>query len=155
MPLDPQIAHFLAETAASPAPASLFEMRAAAVAGLLALQGESEASGGVRDGRVTADDGHQIAIRAYWPTGVAMGKPMPAMLYAHGGGWCLGSLALYDQPCQALANATGRLILSVDYRLAPEYPYPRPLEDLYQALCGVVERADEWGIRCLADRCRG
>jgi len=38
------------------------------------------------------------------------------------------------------------VILSVDYRLAPEYPYPRPLEDVYQALCGVVERADEWGV---------
>ncbi|CAI0833550.1 alpha/beta hydrolase [Serratia quinivorans] len=146
MPLDPQIVHFLAETAGAAAPASLFEMRAAAEAGLLALQGESELSGGVRDGQVTADDGHQIAIRAYWPVGAAMGKPMPAMLYAHGGGWCLGSLALYDRPCQALANATGRLILSVDYRLAPEHSYPRPLEDVYQALCGVVDRADEWGI---------
>ncbi|CAI0929072.1 alpha/beta hydrolase [Serratia quinivorans] len=146
MPLDSQIARFLAETAGAAAPASLFEMRAAAEGGLLALQGESEPSGGVRDGGVTADDGHQIAIRAYWPAGVAMGKPMPAMLYAHGGGWCLGSLALYDRPCQALANATGRLILSVDYRLAPEHPYPRPLKDVYQALCGVVDRADEWGI---------
>ncbi|CAI1497057.1 Lipase 2 [Serratia quinivorans] len=146
MPLDSQIARFLAETAAVAAPASLFEMRAAAEAGLLALQGESEPSGGVRDGRIIANDGRQIAIRAYWPSGVPRGKPMPAMLYAHGGGWCLGSLALYDRPCQALANATGRLILSVDYRLAPEHPFPAPLEDLYLALCGVVERADEWGI---------
>ncbi|MBH2810664.1 alpha/beta hydrolase [Serratia liquefaciens] len=146
MPLDPQIARFLAEAAQAPAPASLSEMRDVAQAGLLALQGEAEASGGVRDGWVTADDGRAIAIRAYTPGGATPGEPLPAMLYAHGGGWCLGSLALYDRPCQALANATERVILSVDYRLAPEYPYPRPLEDVYQALCGVVERADEWGV---------
>ena len=68
------------------------------------------------------------------------------MLFAHGGGWCLGSLALYDRPCQALANATGRVILSVDYRLAPEYPFPQPLEDVYQALCWVAQQAPQLGI---------
>lgn len=67
------------------------------------------------------------------------------MLFAHGGGWCLGSLALYDRPCQALANATGRVILSVDYRLAPEYPFPQPLEDVYQALCWVAQQAPQLG----------
>lgn len=70
----------------------------------------------------------------------------PAMLFAHGGGWCLGSLALYDRPCQALANATGRVILSVDYRLAPEYPFPQPLEDVYQALCWVAQQAPQLRI---------
>lgn len=68
------------------------------------------------------------------------------MLFAHGGGWCLGSLALYDRPCQALANATGRVILSVDYRLAPEYPFPQPLEDVYRALCWVAQQAPQLGI---------
>ncbi|QUY50757.1 alpha/beta hydrolase [Serratia plymuthica] len=145
MPLDTQIARFLADTAGAAAPASLAEMRAAAEAGLLQLQGEAEAGGGVRDFTVTANDGHEIAIRAYLPLGAGEG-PLPAMLYAHGGGWCLGSLALYDRPCQALANATGRLILSVDYRLAPEHPFPRPLEDFYQALCAVAEQADALGI---------
>ncbi|VEI19574.1 Lipase 2 [Serratia plymuthica] len=145
MPLDTQIARFLADTAGAAAPGSLAEMRAAAEAGLLQLQGEAEASGGVWDFTVTANDGHEIAIRGYLPLSAEDG-PLPAMLYAHGGGWCLGSLALYDRPCQALANATGRLILSVDYRLAPEHPFPRPLEDFYQALCAVVERADELGI---------
>lgn len=146
MPLNPQIAHFLADAAQATAPESLSEMRAAAENGLLQLQGEPEASGGIKNGWVTASDGHNIAIRAYTPLGVDAGAPISAMLYAHGGGWCLGSLALYDQPCQALANATGRMILSVDYRLAPEHPYPRPLDDVYQALCGVIEQADAWGF---------
>ncbi|CAI0830907.1 Lipase 2 [Serratia grimesii] len=146
MPLNPQIAHFLSVAAQAAAPESLSEMRAAAESGLLHLQGEAEASGGIKNGWVTASDGHDIAIRAYTPLGVDTGESIPAMLYAHGGGWCLGSLTLYDRPCQALANATGRMILSVDYRLAPEYPYPRPLDDVYQALCGVIEQADEWGF---------
>lgn len=58
MPLDTQIARFLADTAGAAAPGSLAEMRAAAEAGLLQLQGEAEASGGVRDFTVTANDGH-------------------------------------------------------------------------------------------------
>ncbi len=72
--------------------------------------------------------------------------PLPAMVFAHGGGWCLGSLDVYDGPCRALANATGRVILSVDYRLAPEYPFPTPLHDVYQVLCWASEQAAQIGI---------
>ncbi|OKB65389.1 esterase, partial [Serratia marcescens] len=151
MPLDERIAAFLTASAATPPPAtpppaSLAEMRAATEAGLRQLQGEAELSGGVRDCTVVAADGHRIALRAYHPAGENRATAQPAMLFAHGGGWCLGSLALYDRPCQALANATGRVILSVDYRLAPEYPFPQPLEDVYQALCWVAQQAPQLGI---------
>ena len=128
------------------APASLAEMRAATETGLRRLQGEAEPSGGVRDYTVIAADGYRIALRAYLPARENCAAAQPAMLFAHGGGWCLGSLALYDRPCQALANATGRVILSVDYRLAPEYPFPQPLEDVYQALCWVAQQAPQLGI---------
>jgi len=140
MPLDPHIADFLAASsqADAPPPATLAEMRAATEAGLLQLQGEMETSDGYKDYVATADDGHGIALRVYMPAGVSTETARPAMLFAHGGGWCLGSLALYDRPCQALANATGRIIVSVDYRLAPEHPFPRPLEDVYQgAMLGL------------------
>ena len=126
MPLDERIAAFLTASADVPPPASLAAMRAATETGLRQLQGEAEPSGGVRDHTVVAADGHRIALRAYLPAGENGTTAQPAMLFAHGGGWCLGSLALYDRPCQALANATGRVILSVDYRLAPEYPFPQP-----------------------------
>ncbi|CAI0787864.1 alpha/beta hydrolase [Serratia entomophila] len=145
MPLDAQIARLLAQTAGDAAPASLAALRANTDIGLRALQGEMPASGGVRDWEAIADDGYRIRIRAYSPVGAA-GGAQPAMLFAHGGGWCLGSLALYDQPCQALANAAGRVVLSVDYRLAPEHPFPRPLEDVYQALCWAAEQAAPLGI---------
>ncbi|CVH23306.1 Lipase 2 [Serratia marcescens] len=121
-------------------------MRAAAETGLRQLQGEAEPSGGVRDFTVVAADGYRIALRAYLPAGENRAAAQPAMLFAHGGGWCLGSLALYDRPCQALANATCRVILSVDYRLAPESPFPQPLEDVYRALCWVAQQAPQLGI---------
>lgn len=146
MPLDERIAAFLTASAAVPPPASLAAMRAATETGLRQLQGEAEPSGGVRDHTVVTADGHRMALRAYLPAGENGANAQPAMLFAHGGGWCLGSLALYDRPCQALANATGRVILSVDYRLAPEYPFPQPLEDVYQALCWVAQRAPQLGI---------
>ncbi|HAT2905122.1 TPA: alpha/beta hydrolase [Serratia marcescens] len=146
MPLDDRIAAFLTASADAPPPASLEEMRAAAETGLRQLQGEAEPSGGVRDFTVVAADGYRIALRAYLPAGENRAAAQPAMLFAHGGGWCLGSLALYDRPCQALANATGRVILSVDYRLAPEYPFPQPLEDVYRALCWVAQQAPQLGI---------
>jgi len=146
MPLDERIAAFLTASADAPPPASLAEMRAAAETGLRQLQGEAEPSGGVRDFTVVAADGYRIALRAYLPAGENRAAAQPAMLFAHGGGWCLGSLALYDRPCQALANATGRVILSVDYRLAPEYPFPQPLEDVYRALCWVAQQAPQLGI---------
>ncbi|MDQ7101815.1 MULTISPECIES: alpha/beta hydrolase [unclassified Serratia (in: enterobacteria)] len=146
MPLDERIAAFLTASADAPPPASLAEMRAATETGLRQLQGEAEPSGGVRDFTVVAADGYRIALRAYLPARENRAAAQPAMLFAHGGGWCLGSLALYDRPCQALANATGRVILSVDYRLAPEYPFPQPLEDVYRVLCWVAQQAPQLGI---------
>ncbi|EOT1927728.1 alpha/beta hydrolase [Serratia marcescens] len=146
MPLDERIAAFLTASTDAPPPASLAEMRAATETGLRQLQGEAEPSGGVRDFTVVAADGYRIALRAYLPAGENRAAAQPAMLFAHGGGWCLGSLALYDRPCQALANATGRVILSVDYRLAPEYPFPQPLEDVYRVLCWVAQQAPQLGI---------
>ena len=68
------------------------------------------------------------------------------MVFAHAGGWCLVSLNTYDNPCRALANATGCVVFSAGYRLAPEHPYPLPLEDFYKALCWVVDHADRFEI---------
>jgi acetyl esterase len=58
----------------------------------------------------------------------------PVVLYAHGGGWVLGGLDTHDGLCRHLAAASGWAVLSVDYRLAPEHPYPAALDDLARAL---------------------
>ena len=137
MSLDPDIAHFLGTLppGAVVAGMSLQEIRAASEEALPLLQGAEEAVAAVRDFSVRGHDGHSIPVRAYWPAGHQHGQPRAGLLFAHGGGWFQCSLAVYDRPCRALANATGCVVLAVDYRLAPEHRFPMPLEDVYAALC--------------------
>jgi acetyl esterase len=137
MSLDPDVAHFLGTLPPSKVVAgmSLQEIRAASEEALPLLQGAEEAVAAVRDFSVRGHDGHSIPVRAYWPAGHQHGQPRAGLLFAHGGGWFQCSLAVYDRPCRALANATGCVVLAVDYRLAPEHRFPMPLEDVYAALC--------------------
>jgi acetyl esterase len=81
-----------------------------------------------------------IPIRIYTPAGVG---PLPVLVYFHGGGWVLGSIETHDPVCRELTRAVGCIVVSVDYRLAPEHPFPIPLEDCYAAVC--------WVARCSAD----
>lgn len=88
--------------------------------------------------------GRTIAARLYIPER-AGGSP-PLTLYYHGGGWVIGTLDTHDATCRALARASGSAILSVAYRLAPEQPYPAPVEDCYDALAWAVDNAGELGV---------
>jgi acetyl esterase len=74
----------------------------------------------------------------------------PLLLYLHGGGWVLGSQTTFDPICRALANASGAAILYVEYRLAPENPFPAAVKDCWAALRWAEEHADELG--CDPDR---
>ncbi|PGY13207.1 esterase [Bacillus sp. AFS031507] len=80
----------------------------------------------------------EINARIYTPKGDG---PFPIFVYYHGGGWVLGDLETSDATCRMLANRTGRIVVSVDYRLAPEYKFPVPVEDSYAALKWVSENA--------------
>jgi acetyl esterase len=83
-----------------------------------------------------------MPVRIYTPEGElddAMGYPL--LVYFHGGGWLLGSLDTHDSLCRSLANATGCIVVSVDYRLAPENKFPAAVEDAYRAVCWVSENA--------------
>lgn len=137
MSLDADIARFLS-TLPPPevvAGLSLQQLRAISENALPATHGPLEAVADTRDVQVRCADGHALAVRVYWPLGHRRGQPRPGLVFAHGGGWFQGSLAVYDNPCRALANASGCVVVSVDYRLAPEHRFPVPLEDVYQALC--------------------
>lgn len=79
-----------------------------------------------------------IPIRIYTPEGEG---PFPVLVYFHGGGWVLGSMATHDPICRELTRAVGCVVVSVDYRLAPEHPFPVPLEDCYAAVCWVARHA--------------
>jgi acetyl esterase len=64
---------------------------------------------------------------------------LPVVVYFHGGGWTIGSVDVYDPVTRALANAANAIVVSVEYRLAPEHPYPEPLDDCWTALEWVTK----------------
>ena len=80
------------------------------------------------------------------PTKFRRGMRLPALLFLHGGGWSLGSLATYEPFCRQLANATGQIIIWVEYRLAPENPYPAALIDTLAAWRWVQENYRELAV---------
>jgi acetyl esterase/lipase len=72
--------------------------------------------------------------------------PLPALLWIHGGGYVLGNVEQDDLFAQRIALAVECVVVSVDYRLAPEHPFPAPLEDCYAALSWLAGHADELGV---------
>jgi acetyl esterase len=85
-----------------------------------------------------------IPVRIYWPP-VAQHADLPVVVYYHGGGWCIGDLDTHDHVARAHAVGTEAIVVSVDYRLAPEHPYPQGIEDAWAALQWVGEHAAELG----------
>ncbi|SFL33707.1 acetyl esterase [Halogranum rubrum] len=77
----------------------------------------------------------EIPIRVYEPTGSG---PFPVLVYVHGGGWVVGDLEGVDPICRLLTETVGCAVVSVDYRLAPEHPFPAPVEDCYAATQWIV-----------------
>ena len=75
-----------------------------------------------------------------------VGSPSPGLVYFHGGGWVIGSPETHQKLCAELARRGKCLVLSVDYRLAPEYPAPKPLDDCVAAYRWAVEHAPELGV---------
>jgi len=70
-------------------------------------------------------------------------RPAPALIYFHGGGWVLGNVETYDPLGRALANQAQCVVISVDYRLAPEAKFPAAVEDCYAAAQWIAENAGE------------
>jgi acetyl esterase/lipase len=87
-----------------------------------------------------------LAIRAYTPSGADAGERLPGMVYFHGGGLVAGTLDTHDPICRALSNASHCRVLSVDYRLAPEHPFPAAVADGYAATEWIAGHAEELGL---------
>ncbi|HVW31909.1 MAG TPA: alpha/beta hydrolase fold domain-containing protein [Acidimicrobiia bacterium] len=85
-----------------------------------------------------------IPVRLYVPESGQ--EPRPVIVYFHGGGFCTGSVDLVDPICRALANRTGYAVASVEYRLAPEHPYPAAVTDAYAATAWIASRGQHFGI---------
>ena len=86
------------------------------------------------------------SLTVFHPLGAKLDQHRPALVYLHGGGWTLGGLDTYEPVLRQLANATGRIVVWVDYRLAPEHPFPAALEDSWNALEWVAANAAWLGI---------
>ncbi|MGV0742353.1 alpha/beta hydrolase [Mycolicibacterium sp. XJ870] len=97
----------------------------------------------VEDRDIPGPDG-DITARIYHPAGVAAGQ-LPVLVYFHGGGFVLCDLDSHDSCCRRLANGVGAVVVSVDYRLAPESPFPAAVHDAWAATRWVADHAAELG----------
>ena len=99
----------------------------------------------VQDTLVTESEhaGSEVPVRLYHPH---PNEPLPVLVFAHGGGHMAGSVDGYDPIARKLADASGWLVVSVDYRLAPECPYPMGLDDLVTVVRGIYATLDRLGV---------
>lgn len=104
---------------------------------LLRLAGRAAAPG-ARFGAAVTEVGDGVTARVFRPTAVRPG--MPAVLWIHGGGMVIGDASIDDAFCARLRDELGAVVVSVDYRLAPEHPFPVPLEDCWTALRWLAEQ---------------
>ncbi|WP_257478126.1 alpha/beta hydrolase [Acidipropionibacterium jensenii] len=103
---------------------------------------------------MAADDSHPIPVRVFEPR---QRRRDEILLFFHGGGWVTGDIESYTPACATMADLTGAVVASVDYRLAPEYPFPAGLEDCYRVAHllldepGRADIADPSGIVLIGD----
>jgi acetyl esterase/lipase len=149
--LDPQVAEALAPVAEAmkdviPPPAGEVDSRRPALDAMLDQSNNAApfpADVRFTDHDVTSGDGTELLVRLYARSGSAPGS---AAVYFHGGGMIAGSVATHHGTVARYVSASGVPMLSVEYRLAPEYPHPAPVQDAYAAVQWLAQRAGELGV---------
>ncbi len=146
--LDPDAAALLARAKAAGYPPfealSPLQARKAYAASWDATQSPGGDVASVRDSEIQADE--PLKLRIYRGAGTSHQHKLPCMLFIHGGGWLMGNLESHDRMCRQLANAAGICVVAVDYRLAPEYPFPAALRDVAAAFKWLAIHANELQI---------
>ncbi len=143
MTLDPQAQTLLTKLASAANPPryemTLAEARALSIATATASNDPPEPVKGVEN-RIIEDNGLHIPVRIYTPNAPG---PLPMLLYFHGGGWVLSNLDTHDSLCRKITNHAQCIVISVDFRLAPEHKFPAAVEDSFAATCWATEHATE------------
>lgn len=141
--LDPQIAAMLANAPEFPAAGSIpaQALRKAVRDSSVAIPGPDVAIGAVED-RTINGPGGDLPVRIYTPVGTG---PFPIVVYFHGGGWVVGDLDTQDMIARGLCAGSDSIVVSVDYRLAPENPFPAAVEDAWAATQWAFANAREIG----------
>ncbi len=146
MALDPQVRKVLDDLAALGNPeldeVTPAEARELADAGFPAMSGPGAQDVTTTDRTVPGPAG-EIPVRVYTP--VAGDAPRPVVVFFHGGGWVIGNIGTHDATVRDLTSDTGAVFVSVDYRLAPEHPFPAAVDDCFAALEWVHAHAGEIG----------
>lgn len=121
--------------------------KAAYEAGAGVLEIPSQPLARVDELQIPARDGASLPARLYAPVtrADAPAAGLPVLLYLHGGGFTVGSVATHDQLCRQLAHLAGCMVVSLDYRLAPEYQFPTAHNDCWDALQWLAAHAAELG----------
>jgi acetyl esterase len=144
MAIDPQVAAYLERLKALGVPPiqelTPAQARANFAGSIEPLFGPVDPVHSVED--CTTDTG--VPIRIYRPRDDA--EPGPVLVFFHGGGWVVGSVETHDGITRALAQRSGCAVISVDYRLAPEHPFPAGLDDAWSATRWVLANAGELGF---------
>jgi acetyl esterase len=109
---------------------------------LFAFRPEAPAVASVTEVPIPRPGGGALLARHYRPLSAEAEARPPLLVYFHGGGWCVGDVASYDVLCRQLANGSGCGVLSVEYRLAPEHPFPAAVEDALLATAWAADNAD-------------
>ncbi len=139
-PIHPDMQVLLQARAPAPADQSIDEARAAWSAYSQKLARPCPGDMVVFD-RMAPSPAREVPIRVYHPAGAT--APGPAILYMHGGGFMKGDLDSSDSVAWGFAQETGASVVSVDYLLAPEHPYPAAFNDCYGVLCWLAEHGGE------------
>ena len=123
--LAPDVLAVVEESSAAAGGSGVADLRAAHDRDAAALAGTGPEMAAVRDLAIPGPYG-AIPLRAYRPSAASS---LPAIAYFHGGGWTVGSIDSFDGVARSLAAASGAVVVSVGYRLAPEHPFPAPVEE--------------------------
>lgn len=151
MSLDPQAEAFVLAARGGPALCDLPVADARlALLGMTATAGGPLPEVGAYEQRTIEGPGDPIPLRIYWPHSHATAKPLPILVFFHGGGFALGEAATHEDICRALCLDAGVVVINVDYRRSPEHPFPAAPEDCYAVLDWAAQSAQSLGGR--ADR---